>query len=145
MQHPYPTHTGGVGLNIQEASIAIILDIWWNGAQGNQAFDRIYRLGQKQQTRLFNMLVMETVEEKIAALRLGKLKLVNDILGEDHLDDHQLQAFDTVYRLGQKQETKIFNIMVLDTVEEKIVNVRLGRLKLANKLLGDVMLEEHQA
>lgn len=36
----------GVGLNLTAANHCFSLDVWWNGAVEDQAFDRIYRIGQ---------------------------------------------------------------------------------------------------
>lgn len=40
------TKCGGVGLNLQEASAAIVLDVWWNPFVTLQAIRRIWRMGQ---------------------------------------------------------------------------------------------------
>lgn len=37
---------GGTGLNLQEASAAVIVDLWWNPFVTEQAVRRIWRLGQ---------------------------------------------------------------------------------------------------
>jgi hypothetical protein len=38
---------GGVGLNLQEACVAVHMDKWWNPAATAQATGRIYRMGQQ--------------------------------------------------------------------------------------------------
>ena len=38
---------GGVGLNLSQANVVIILEPWWNPAVEDQAIDRINRIGQK--------------------------------------------------------------------------------------------------
>ena len=40
---------GGTGLNLTAASHVIHFDRWWNPAVENQATDRAYRIGQKQE------------------------------------------------------------------------------------------------
>ncbi len=40
------TKTGGTGLNLCAANVAVILDPDWNGSNDAQAADRIYRIGQ---------------------------------------------------------------------------------------------------
>ena len=40
---------GGTGLNLTAASHVIHFDRWWNPAVENQATDRAFRIGQKQQ------------------------------------------------------------------------------------------------
>lgn len=41
----YSLKCGGVGLNLVEANRVICLDLAWNAATENQAFDRVHRMG----------------------------------------------------------------------------------------------------
>ena len=54
---------GGVGLNLTEACIVIHLDAWWNPAIENQATDRVYRIGQKQNVLVYHLIARNTVED----------------------------------------------------------------------------------
>ena len=56
--------TGGVGLNITEATNVIHYDHWWNPAIMWQAEDRVHRIGQKKEVNVFNFFTKNTVEEK---------------------------------------------------------------------------------
>ena len=40
--------TGGVGLNLTKASAMIIIDEYWNKSGNDQAYNRIYRIGQQK-------------------------------------------------------------------------------------------------
>jgi superfamily II DNA/RNA helicase len=64
------TDAGGVGLNLQAASCIINLDIPWNPAILEQRIARIYRLGQKRNVSVINLVAKGTIEEKM----LGVLK-----------------------------------------------------------------------
>lgn len=64
------TDAGGVGLNLQAASCIINLDIPWNPAILEQRIGRIYRLGQKRNVSVINLVAKGTIEEKM----LGVLK-----------------------------------------------------------------------
>lgn len=44
--------TGGVGLNLTAAQAIIILDEEWNEGKATQAYDRIHRIGQTQETQV---------------------------------------------------------------------------------------------
>ena len=59
-------------------------DPWWNQAAQDQATDRTHRIGQTQRVTVYELIVQETVEERIQRIKEGKRKLVEDVLsGED--------------------------------------------------------------
>ena len=90
---------GGTGLNLTAASTVIHFDRWWNPAVENQATDRAFRIGQKQNVLVHKFICRGTVEEKIDALIQEKLSLSRDLLeggGETALtemDNRQLLQF----------------------------------------------------
>lgn len=64
--------TGGVGLNLTQASYVFHLEPWWNPAVENQATDRAHRLGQKKAVQVFRYIMHESLEEKIEVLKSQK-------------------------------------------------------------------------
>ncbi|MFO8027167.1 MAG: DEAD/DEAH box helicase [Opitutales bacterium] len=73
---------GGVGLNLTRASYVIHVDPWWNPSVENQASDRAHRIGQKQTVFVQRLLMQDSVEEKIMALKARKKRLFDAIVGE---------------------------------------------------------------
>jgi non-specific serine/threonine protein kinase len=71
---------GGIGLNLTAASHVIHFDRWWNPAVENQATDRAFRIGQKQNVLVHKFVCRGTVEERIDALIAGKQQLSDEIL-----------------------------------------------------------------
>ncbi len=71
---------GGTGLNLTAASHVIHFDRWWNPAVENQATDRAFRIGQKQNVLVHKFICRGTVEEKIDALIAQKTSLARDLL-----------------------------------------------------------------
>jgi len=63
---------GGVGLNIQEASMVVMFDRWWNPAVEHQAIQRAHRFGRKRPLHVITFLVSDTIEERIADLLQDK-------------------------------------------------------------------------
>lgn len=59
------TDAGGVGLNLQSASYMINLDIPWNPAILEQRIGRIYRLGQKKNVSIINLVAQNTIEHRM--------------------------------------------------------------------------------
>lgn len=55
------------------------LFIWWNPASENQAADRIYRIGQKNNVFIYRMITKGTIEEKVLELKYKKQELANNL------------------------------------------------------------------
>jgi superfamily II DNA or RNA helicase len=72
---------GGFGLNLTEADYCILLDPWWNPAAEAQAIDRAHRIGQRKNVIVHRYVARGTIEEKVMALKAGKAKLFDDVLG----------------------------------------------------------------
>jgi SNF2 family DNA or RNA helicase len=72
---------GGFGLNLTEADYCILLDPWWNPAAEAQAIDRAHRIGQTRNVIVYRYVARATIEEKVMALKAGKAKLFDDVLG----------------------------------------------------------------
>ena len=79
------TDAGGVGLNLQCASIVINLDIPWNPAVLEQRIGRVYRLGQKKIVRVVNLVSNGTIEHRILYLLEFKRSVFKGVLegGDD--------------------------------------------------------------
>ena len=74
---------GGTGLNLTGADIVIHYDPWWNPSVMDQASDRAYRLGQNKAVQVFNLVAMQTLEERIMELQAKKRNLINAVLSEN--------------------------------------------------------------
>jgi hypothetical protein len=74
---------GGTGLNLTGADYVFLMDPWWNPAVENQAIDRSYRMGQKNNVVAVRLICPDTVEEKIRKLQESKKELVNDLIKTD--------------------------------------------------------------
>ena len=87
---------GGVGLNLTAASYVFVMDPWWNPAVENQATDRAFRIGQKNNVLVHKFVCRGTAEEKIHAMITDKIQLATDVLSDDgetrltELDDNAL-------------------------------------------------------
>ena len=71
---------GGTGLNLTAAAHVIHFDRWWNPAVENQATDRAFRIGQKQNVMVHKFVCRGTIEEKINAMIEEKQELARDVL-----------------------------------------------------------------
>ena len=71
---------GGTGLNLTGADMVIHFDPWWNISSENQATDRAYRIGQKNNVQVYKLITSNSIEEKIYELQQKKAKLVDNML-----------------------------------------------------------------
>ena len=74
---------GGTGLNIVSADTVIHYDPWWNPAFHDQATGRVHRIGQKRAVSVYNLVTLNSIEEKIMELQNRKKTLVKDVISKD--------------------------------------------------------------
>lgn len=79
------TRAGGVGINLATADTVIILDPDWNPHQDIQALSRAHRIGQRKKVLCFQLMTVDSVEEKI--LQIGRKKLALDHVLIERMDD----------------------------------------------------------
>ncbi|KAJ4306151.1 hypothetical protein N0V88_000947 [Collariella sp. IMI 366227] len=81
------TRAGGVGINLATADTVIILDPDWNPHQDIQALSRAHRIGQQKKVLCFQLVTVDSVEEKI--LQIGRKKLALDHLLIESMDNDE--------------------------------------------------------
>lgn len=86
---------GSTGINLTAANYVFLLSPWWNPFVEQQAIDRAYRIGQKNNVTVYNFITKDTVEEKILHLQEKKRKLANSIIDSENPLQH-LSAEDLV-------------------------------------------------
>ncbi|MFN8354705.1 MAG: DEAD/DEAH box helicase [Spirosomataceae bacterium] len=114
------TDAGGVGLNLQAASLLINLDIPWNPAVLEQRIARIYRLGQERNVSIINLVATGTIEHKMLDVLKFKASMAEGVLdgGEDTIflgDDKFKQFMNSVESLT---ETPLEADLPVDQPEE---------------------------
>ncbi|KAA1474425.1 hypothetical protein DENSPDRAFT_882790 [Dentipellis sp. KUC8613] len=97
---------GGVGLNLTACNNVILVDLWWNPALEEQAFDRAHRFGQKRDVNIYKLTIEKTVEERILALQDTKRALANAALSGDKLKNNKLGLDDlmALFRPGRDED-----------------------------------------
>lgn len=76
------TDAGGVGLNLQNASLVINMDLPWNPAVLEQRIGRVYRMGQLQPVSVINFISAQTIEHRMLATLDFKASLAEGVLDE---------------------------------------------------------------
>jgi superfamily II DNA or RNA helicase len=74
------TDAGGVGLNLQHASVVVNMDLPWNPAVLEQRIGRIHRMGQKRPVRVVNFVARGTIEEGMLEILKFKKSLFTGAL-----------------------------------------------------------------
>jgi SWI/SNF-related matrix-associated actin-dependent regulator of chromatin subfamily A3 len=65
-----------VGLNLVAANQVILSDSWWAPAIEDQAVDRVHRLGQTRPTKVFRLVMSNSIEDKVLEIQKRKRKLM---------------------------------------------------------------------
>ncbi len=74
------TDAGGVGLNLQNASGVINMDLPWNPAVLEQRIGRVHRLGQHRPVRVINFVAQGSIEEGMLGVLSFKQSLFTGVL-----------------------------------------------------------------
>lgn len=74
---------GSLGLNLTAANRVICVDPWFNNAVENQAFARTWRIGQTKQTEFVQVVVKDTVDERLMRIKANKQERINKFGRED--------------------------------------------------------------
>ena len=77
------TDAGGVGLNLQAASLVVNLDLPWNPAVLEQRIGRAHRHGQKRSVHVINLIAKGTIEERMLDTLAAKRNVFAGVFGSD--------------------------------------------------------------
>jgi superfamily II DNA or RNA helicase len=74
------TDAGGVGLNLQNASTVVNMDLPWNPAVLDQRIGRVHRLGQHRPVRVVNFVAQGTIEHGMLSVLSFKQSVFAGVL-----------------------------------------------------------------
>ena len=60
-----------------------LIDLWWNSPVEQQAFCRVYRIGQTQETYVTRIVVRETVDDRLLRMQEEKTRIIGEAMGEE--------------------------------------------------------------
>jgi superfamily II DNA/RNA helicase len=123
------TDAGGTGLNLQTADTVINLEVPWNPAVLEQRIARVHRMGQHRPVQVFNLVMRDSIEERV----LRTLAVKRSLFAEIFTGTNEEVIFAT---LGQQA--------FLDTVRELLSEAKPAE---APTLLpaGESVHDPHQA
>ncbi|WCV10522.1 C-terminal helicase domain-containing protein [Corynebacterium silvaticum] len=73
---------GGVGLNIQKASVVMLTEVQVKPALEDQAIARAHRMGQTKPVSVYRLLGDETIDERLLEINAQKRKLFDEYARE---------------------------------------------------------------
>eukprot|EP01062_Namystynia_karyoxenos_P066283 TRINITY_DN60245_c0_g1_i1.p1 TRINITY_DN60245_c0_g1~~TRINITY_DN60245_c0_g1_i1.p1 ORF type:complete len:1214 (+),score=488.41 TRINITY_DN60245_c0_g1_i1:120-3761(+) len=85
------TRAGGLGINLQAASVVVLFDSDWNPQADLQAQDRAHRIGQTRPVTIYRLISEPSVEQKIYERALKKLYLDAVIVQQGNMQQRHQQ------------------------------------------------------
>ncbi|KAL0222241.1 hypothetical protein RCL1_002095 [Eukaryota sp. TZLM3-RCL] len=80
------TKAGGVGINLTAADTVIFFDCDWNPQNDSQAEDRVHRIGQTKQVKVFKLILKDSIDEFIYETARKKAILNAELLDNAFVD-----------------------------------------------------------
>lgn len=121
------TESGGEGRNLQFCNTLINFDLPWNPMAIEQRIGRIHRIGQTRQVFIFNLVVLNTIEEYILSILDEKINMFELVVGEigsilgEMDEDHEFaeMMFNTWVETTEQQRQANFDILAKRLLEAK--------------------------
>ncbi|OKL57866.1 hypothetical protein UA08_06536 [Talaromyces atroroseus] len=73
---------GGVGLDLTSGNKCILVEPWWNDAIQQQAFCRLFRIGQVRNVEIVKLVATDTIDEYMMELQQMKLEQIEHAIGD---------------------------------------------------------------
>jgi superfamily II DNA or RNA helicase len=105
---------GGVGLNIQAASVVILCEPQWKPSTEAQAIARSHRMGQVRRVQVHRLLLEDSVDQQMLAVLAGKQELIERFVRGSAIKDASPAAVD-ISDLDQVQK------VVNETQAERLI------------------------
>ncbi|KAL2261521.1 hypothetical protein VTK26DRAFT_3987 [Humicola hyalothermophila] len=89
---------GGVGLNLTSAKRVYMMDPWWSFAVEAQAIDRVHRMGQEDEVKVYRFIVKNSVEQRMLKVQERK-KFIATSLGMMSDEEKKMQRIEDIREL----------------------------------------------
>ncbi len=124
------TDAGGTGLNLQAADTVINLEVPWNPAVLEQRIARVHRMGQHRPVQVFNLVMRDSIEERVLRTLAVKRSLFTEIF--TGTNDEVVFA-----KLGQQA--------FLETVRELVGESKPTEVRTSEPVAGETVTDPRQA
>ncbi|MGZ4314193.1 MAG: DEAD/DEAH box helicase [Gaiellaceae bacterium] len=85
---------GGVGLNMQAASVVVLTEPQWKPTSEEQAIARCHRMGQVRRVHVHRLFAKDSVDQRMIEILEGKAALFEEYVGQSDLKDASPDAVD---------------------------------------------------
>jgi SNF2 family DNA or RNA helicase len=85
---------GGVGLNIQAASVVVLTEPQWKPSSEDQAIARCHRMGQVRRVEVHRLLAEDSVDERMLEVLARKGQLFDEYVRRSSVRDASPDAID---------------------------------------------------
>lgn len=112
---PAQIQAGGVGLNLQAASVVILMEPQWKATAEDQAIARAHRMGQTRRVVVHRLLARDAVDERLLEVLRGKKEVFetyarDSLVKEASAEATEAEAANTIIeaeleRLRREEET----------------------------------------
>jgi hypothetical protein len=106
--------TNFIRLNFPFANRCISLDLWWNHGVEQQAFGRIFRMGQKKETYMTRLVVRNSVDMRLLGMQEWKLKACEKAIDENGEDGEGGKTKGEGGTLNLTQLSRLFGFLRTD-------------------------------
>lgn len=98
---------GGVGLNMQAASVVVLTEPQWKPSAEEQAIARCHRMGQVRRVQVHRLLAEDSVDQRMLELLAEKGALMDAYVRESDLKDASVDAVDASSHGAPQDERRI--------------------------------------
>lgn len=86
---------GGVGINMQAASVVVLAEPQWKPSEEEQAIARAHRMGQVRTVQVHRLLAKDSIDERVREIQEGKTLLFDHFARRSDAKDADPRAVDT--------------------------------------------------
>ena len=98
---------GGVGLNMQAASVVVLTEPQWKPSAEEQAIARCHRMGQVRRVHVHRLLAEDSVDQRMLEVMAEKGALMDAYVRESDLKDASVDAVDASSHGAPEDERRI--------------------------------------
>eukprot|EP00477_Mikrocytos_mackini_P000879 GAHX01000942.1.p1 GENE.GAHX01000942.1~~GAHX01000942.1.p1 ORF type:complete len:961 (-),score=263.13 GAHX01000942.1:43-2925(-) len=121
------TRAGGLGINLQAASVVILFDSDWNPQMDLQAIDRAHRIGQTQVVEVYRIVTEGTVDQKVAERAAKKMFLNSVIIQKKNVQKDTKKDKETYLKMIRFGVQEIFELKHAKAIKENKLEEALER------------------
>ncbi|KAF9872347.1 SNF2 family domain-containing protein [Colletotrichum karsti] len=92
---------GGQCLNLTRGNRVILMELWWNHAVEQQAFSRVFRIGQIKETHFVRFIVNTPIEKRMLKMQIGKILRIDAALQDEGVRTPKVGLEDIANLLGK--------------------------------------------